>query len=128
MKKYSLLLLIFLPLLFGNFSGHIPFKRSDSENENALEPDDWAFYERAYPYGIIDEHAQKNAAASVYQEKINNIRSKRSDDWEFVGPSHRGGRIIDIEMPKGSTSTVYAGSASGGVFKSYNLGNSWFPD
>ena len=47
--------------------------------------------------------------------------------WQYAGPENLGGRVVDVEMPAGSTTTMYVCAASGGVFKSTNGGNSWAP-
>ena len=47
--------------------------------------------------------------------------------WQFIGPENVGGRVVDIEFNPSNPSIVYAGFATGGVFKSTDTGNSWFP-
>jgi len=47
--------------------------------------------------------------------------------WQFVGPGNIGGRITDVLMHPTDTNTLYAASASGGVFKSGNGGKNWIP-
>ncbi len=44
-----------------------------------------------------------------------------------VGPANMSGRIADVEGVPGDPSTVYAGAASGGVWKSTNAGQTWTP-
>jgi len=50
-----------------------------------------------------------------------------SANWQFVGPTNIGGRIVDIEFNPNNPSIVYAAAATGGVFKSTDTGNNWFP-
>ena len=49
--------------------------------------------------------------------------------WHFVGPTNISGRCTDVEVvsPKGEQYTVYAATASGGVWKSVNEGTTWEP-
>ena len=47
--------------------------------------------------------------------------------WEFIGPVNVGGRVVDIEFNPSDPNIVYAGFATGGVFKSTDMGNNWFP-
>ena len=49
--------------------------------------------------------------------------------WQFVGPTNISGRVTDVAVvaPKGKTHTVYAASASGGVWKTENEGTTWTP-
>ncbi len=45
--------------------------------------------------------------------------------WRHIGPASFGGRIDDIEAVPGKPSTMFVGTASGGVFKSVNNGVTW---
>jgi photosystem II stability/assembly factor-like uncharacterized protein len=44
-----------------------------------------------------------------------------------IGPSGMSGRITTIDALHSDRNTVYIGAASGGVWKTENLGNSWTP-
>ena len=96
-------------------------------SENILEPDEWVFLQRSFPYGKIDETAQNKAIHKVLEERLLQKKKKFRNEWEFVGPVNLGGRITDIEVPAGSDKTIYIAAASGGIFKSFYQGNSWFP-
>jgi photosystem II stability/assembly factor-like uncharacterized protein len=45
--------------------------------------------------------------------------------WRHIGPASFGGRIDDIEAVPGNPSTIFVGTASGGVFKTVNNGVTW---
>jgi photosystem II stability/assembly factor-like uncharacterized protein len=45
--------------------------------------------------------------------------------WRHIGPASFGGRIDDVEAVPGNPSTMFVGTASGGVFKSVNNGVTW---
>ncbi|MFC2098440.1 WD40/YVTN/BNR-like repeat-containing protein [Bacteroidota bacterium] len=49
--------------------------------------------------------------------------------WQFLGPTNISGRCTDIEAvrPRGKSYTIYAATASGGVWKSVNEGLTWKP-
>lgn len=47
--------------------------------------------------------------------------------WRSVGPWVMSGRITDVAVPKGSSHTIYAAVASGGVWKTTNEGTTWEP-
>jgi photosystem II stability/assembly factor-like uncharacterized protein len=47
--------------------------------------------------------------------------------WRAVGPAVTGGRVVDIAVVPGHTDTVYAATASGGVWKTTNHGVTWEP-
>ncbi|MBT3749777.1 MAG: hypothetical protein HOG34_12420, partial [Bacteroidetes bacterium] len=47
--------------------------------------------------------------------------------WQFLGPTNLSGRATDVEAvkPKGSSYTIWVATASGGVWKTENEGNTW---
>ncbi|MEO7967059.1 MAG: hypothetical protein ABIT38_24430, partial [Gemmatimonadaceae bacterium] len=45
--------------------------------------------------------------------------------WRQIGPASFGGRIDDIEAVPSHPSTIFVGSAGGGVFRSVNNGTTW---
>jgi photosystem II stability/assembly factor-like uncharacterized protein len=47
--------------------------------------------------------------------------------WQFIGPEIMSGRISDIDVPVGSENIIYAASATGGVWKSVDGGETWLP-
>ena len=47
--------------------------------------------------------------------------------YRNIGPSNMSGRMSDVEGVAGDPSIVYIGSASGGVWKTLNGGNTWTP-
>ena len=47
--------------------------------------------------------------------------------WRHIGPSSFGGRIDDIEAIPGRPSTIFVGTAGGGVFRTTNNGTTWAP-
>lgn len=96
-------------------------------SENMQEPDEWIFLQRSFPYGTIDQVAQKSAILRALGERQQEKNKNSRSEWEFVGPVNLGGRITDIEVPAGHENTVYFAAASGGVFKSFDRGYSWFP-
>ncbi|MCH8555550.1 MAG: T9SS type A sorting domain-containing protein [Schleiferiaceae bacterium] len=48
-------------------------------------------------------------------------------EWEEAGPDNFGGRTRAFLIDKDNNNILYAGSVSGGLFKSTNRGASWFP-
>ncbi len=97
-----------------------------SREEN--EPNDWLYMQRSYPSGRIDSRAYVKAVAynkeKTFQNKFRNGLLSKS--WEFCGPTNMAGRITDIEMTD-DLSTIFVGSASGGIFKSTDDGATWLP-
>jgi len=48
-------------------------------------------------------------------------------EWRNIGPANMAGRVTDIEAVIANPAIAYAGSASGGVWKSTNAGTTWTP-
>jgi photosystem II stability/assembly factor-like uncharacterized protein len=50
-------------------------------------------------------------------------------EWQFLGPTNVSGRVTDVAAttPRGNTYTIYAATASGGVWKTDNEGTTWNP-
>jgi photosystem II stability/assembly factor-like uncharacterized protein len=115
------LILIFIPG-FDKLNSPLPKKPNAT-----FAPDEWLFDQRSYPYGKIDEGAQRNAIRIALQERAASDRAGSQNDWEFAGPVNLGGRVTDIEVPGGTNNTVYLAAASGGIFKSYDRGSNWYP-
>lgn len=45
--------------------------------------------------------------------------------WRNIGPANMAGRVTDIEAVEANPAIVYAGAASGGIWKSVNGGTTW---
>ena len=91
------------------------------EEEAKGVADDWFFAQRAYPSGKIDKDAYYQAVI----DRKNQAQTRSNLNWEFEGPLNVGGRLTDVEMPIDDQSTIYVGAASGGIFKSNDLGLNW---
>lgn len=86
---------------------------------NAL--DFWA-RQRAYPDKIIPD----NKYYAAYEYSRQNLRNENDNSlinpWRDIGPKNQGGRTISILINPVNPNTVYAGSASGGLWRSYSGG------
>jgi hypothetical protein len=96
----------------GKGTGWKPFSRME-----------WFYGQRAYPTGEIPAGARMTA----WQERESTRRRDNTFDesWSSVGPSNFGGRILSIAWHPTNTAIIYAGSASGGLWKTTNSGTSW---
>ncbi len=97
-----------------------------------LFPSEWAWMQRAYPNFKVDPKAHLDAveqAKTLRRETNNSYLMKKISqvNWEFAGPVNIGGRIVDIEFNPVDPTIVYSAAATGGVFKSTDTGNTWFP-
>lgn len=48
-------------------------------------------------------------------------------NWVPIGPRNVGGRVRCIAIDPGDSRIMYAGPASGGIYKSIDAGETWFP-
>ena len=92
-------------------------------------PSDWFYQQRAWPLETIPEGKQRNAikAAKELRADLNPEKGSRQAVWAQAGPTNIPGRITDLAIHPDFPSTIYAGSAAGGVFKSTDLGQNWSP-
>ncbi len=91
-------------------------------------PSEWFYVQRTYPQGDID--AEKVLAATVDCRNLRQMsRSGGLGDcvWELAGPANIPGRITDLAVHPTNGNIIYAASASGGIFKTTDLGQSWTP-
>jgi len=66
-------------------------------------------------------------ATATFAEQAAMRKPALGVNWTFVGPSNIGGRNRVVKYNPRNPSILYAGSASGGLFKSEDGGNSWRP-
>ena len=93
------------------------------EEEPGKVPTDFMFMQRAYPSGEVKADALSKALD--FKKNMLSTRNNPSSIWEFAGPTNIGGRVTDIEIPIDQAQTYYVGSASGGIFKTTDAGESW---
>lgn len=103
--------------------GHHMLARTGLKKEPGYLPNDWLSRQRTYPQGRIKTEHYLKAVREAHQ--MHRSLSRGSYSWVPAGPTNIGGRITDIEMPAGSFSTIYVGTASGGIFKTDNSGADW---
>ena len=132
----AVLISLFLTIIFfsNNFFSGNQFLTSNEKDKKAtkLYPYEWAYLKKTFPYMDADPRAYLDAIEQAH--KLNReTATKRIDKglnavaWEFAGPLNVGGRVVDIEFNPSNPDIIYAGFATGGVFKSTDMGISWFP-
>ncbi|MBZ0199644.1 MAG: T9SS type A sorting domain-containing protein [Ignavibacteriaceae bacterium] len=107
---------IFSVYLFNDFEKPKPVKTS-----GALASLQMWTNQRAYPFDDILGQAYYKAYTSAKLNKNNSIEGM-TDGWKSIGPHNIGGRTIAIEINPQNPSTIFAGAASGGLWRSFTEG------
>jgi probable HAF family extracellular repeat protein len=81
---------------------------------------------RAGPAGTIPPNALVKAKAEADALRLHQ-RGSSPISWRWLGPGNIGGRIRAISIHPYDENWITIGSASGGIWSSYDGGNSWFP-
>lgn len=100
----------------------------DDKSSESFEALNFINDARAYPYSDIP--GDKYAIAYEKSKTISSIaaNSDATNDWTSIGPENIGGRMLCITINPIDTSILWAGSASGGLWKSTSGGlgtNAW---
>lgn len=77
---------------------------------------------RAYPNNDIPADGFYKGFEHHQKLKSNNESKSLADPWEAKGPLNTTGRTLTLEVNPQAPNTLYAGSASGGLWRSRNLG------
>ncbi len=108
-------------LILFTISGFFIFNNLFTQTKKMNIPNEWFYKQRAFPFAEINVPAYKDAII-----KANFMRENSSlGQWTFAGPVNIGGRITDVEMHESDSLTIYAGAATGGIFKSVDAGQTW---
>lgn len=122
----NLLYLAALTLLLGACSEQRPQRQNQlTKEEISIGRDEWRVAMRG---GEISPEKILTARAEV-RGLVERERRKRDagvQEWEFLGPPDVGGRVRALAVHPNNANILYAGGASGGIFKSTNGGSSWF--
>ncbi len=108
---------VFIFSLIAIFSS-IKIDNFPNEKNEAYEALDFWARSRAYPNKAFPSKGYAQAF-----EKMKSMETlKTSQRWEAVGPENFGGRTISLAVNPENNRTIYAGSASGGLWRSYTAG------
>jgi hypothetical protein len=102
----------------------------EAEAEEALEgiagpagADDWFAAQRVFPFGSLDvgEMQDRARVAAANLQAAPGIQAA----WQPLGPANIGGRITDLVAHPTQANTVFAGAATGGVWRSTDAGTTF---
>lgn len=122
-SRKIILFLLFLSLIsisFFYFSNNREIYSKPPKTSGALKAlQDWTL-KRAYPDNDIP--SSKYYAAFLTAQKSLKKISGANYQWEQIGPHNIGGRTLDVEFNPQNPNTIFAGAASGGLWRSYTAG------
>ena len=123
----GILSLFFLPEFFNN-SVTLTQEAETDEASGAYQALIFNAERQAYPQNKLPVDAYYRA----WEKMTTNTAATRNGDdplpWESIGPHNRGGRTLAMAFNPQNSNTLYAGSASGGLWRSYSAGqgvNAW---
>ncbi len=134
-RKISLFLALFVTLVISDLSvfaqkeqhskyisqGDQQQKSSAARITGALE-----HYKMIRNNQITGEFNMEDFYAAREHAKLLNSLKTSSVNWSSIGPTDQGGRVRSLLIDKNNSQVIYAGSVSGGIWKSTNSGQSWF--
>ncbi|WP_372364570.1 WD40/YVTN/BNR-like repeat-containing protein [Candidatus Uabimicrobium sp. HlEnr_7] len=94
-------------------------------DEKDSKPTDWFIRQRMGTNRNQFNFAAFRKAKDQSAQLLSSSSSRAA--WEFVGPTNIGGRICDVEMDPTNPNVAYFAAASGGIFKTTDQGETWFP-
>ncbi|MFN8587293.1 MAG: FlgD immunoglobulin-like domain containing protein [Candidatus Eisenbacteria bacterium] len=106
-----------------------PHEKQGAEHEDLLAhqyPSDFFYARRANPDGTFPQDEYLAALDQLSFERATSLQTSAGVAWQPVGPYNVGGRVTALAVAPGAT-TLYLGSANGGVWKSTDSGVSWTP-
>lgn len=117
----------------------VPIRRKLPAMQRKIESNKWFVRQRTYPFGAIPMDAEIKALQDMRSRMIPDLRQMylakgaklpwrgQSLTWTFRGPGNVGGRLRGLVVDPNNINVMYAGSVSGGVWKTTNGGASWYP-
>ena len=128
MKNNNIIKLIIVLALIHTIPGIFFFKDGSVKNEiplktsGAMEALDLWANQRAYPNKIIPDIGYYDAYVYSKNNLISSFDNFDTTHWYQIGPHNIGGRTISLAINSLNPNTIYAGSASGGLWRSYTGG------
>lgn len=110
----------------GNISTNQETEKTEEEVEDfsgaGKSLDAWSLA-RSYPSEKVK--ANKFTESHQIKQRLLSDNSSNRSDWEPLGPQNFAGRILTITVDPNNSNTLYAGAASGGLWKSIDDGANW---
>ncbi len=105
------------------------FKNNGKIPRALRRPSDWFMEQRTFPLEEIPY--EKYRAALNWAKEANEIQYAKTaaggEPWRKAGPTNIPGRIMDIVVDEARPDTFWVASATGGIYKTTDLGDTWTP-
>lgn len=107
-------------------------------DEDVVGRDQWWYQKRAYPSDKIPVGARQRAMEHKLRMRGYKLVGTKGEEhhsppvagvcnWVSVGPRNINGRIRSLAIHPTNGDIVYAGAAEGGIWRSTDAGQSWYP-
>jgi len=98
------------------------FNQKEQRSSGAYEALNLLGSARIYPFEKMPGAAYFQAWRFLEEMKPAESVARSTDPWETLGPHNRAGRTLKLAFNPQNPNTLYAGSASGGLWRSYTGG------
>jgi hypothetical protein len=101
-------------------------EEEEEGEEGPAGADHWFAAQRLYPYTSNPALGAAYGAAQTASVRARAAtKAGLAAAWQALGPANIGGRVTDLVVDPVRTDTVYAGAATGGVWRSTNGGQTF---
>ncbi|MFN8712996.1 MAG: T9SS type A sorting domain-containing protein [Bacteroidota bacterium] len=101
-------------------------QKRPAKSENPAVPYEWMDIQRSFPDAVPDAAAY-TAAMQMARIQQNQARMSSTVSWTVEGPGNLGGRFNSLAIDPANSQIMFAGSTTGGLWKTTNGGGSWNP-
>ena len=125
MKTFVAIIFSVIAFVVGFELSQYPPQREETTSESLEALQLWT-QSRAYPAADISPDAHYKAFV-LAKTQMHEAKTSAADQWRSIGPTNFSGRMISVALNPLNPNTVYAGAASGGLWRSYTggLGGDW---
>lgn len=119
-----LLAIGFVLLVILGFKTFFSIEKQDEEQgiSGAFEALNFFGNARVYPFEKLPATGFSDALNFLRQMQPAETAVRSTDPWQTLGPHNRAGRTLKLAFNPQNPNTMYAGSASGGLWRSYTGG------
>jgi photosystem II stability/assembly factor-like uncharacterized protein len=126
-KNFTLIILVLFSLIGFLTASHIIREKVTVKKAGKIS----GAYEALQFWNMVRAYPNKDISSDAFFtafEKLQEIRmdkqlnAKNTNQWQAIGPHNTGGRTNAIAFNPQNPNTIYAGSASGGLWRSYSAG------